>query len=185
MNIKPLLFASAVSLLASSAWAQSTGKPLNLKLPNNLPASSSSAATPASSATAASTPAPTSVHPDGVASNGRGTAANSAPNTPPPISTTPGVYYGDTSGHVGDDGTAAANAQGCDDSKFDKAQVHDELSTGIASGSHSGTSSYEGGTVNVTKAFGDCDHPSGSIGISISVDQTHFNGGRYGNYRGY
>jgi hypothetical protein len=25
--------------------------------------------------------------------------------------------------------------------------------------------------VNVTKAFGDCDHPSGGVGFSISVNQ--------------
>ena len=184
MNIKPFILASAISLLASSAWAQSTTKPLNLKLPANLPASSSTAAVPASSSTAASTPAPTSVHPDRVASGStRRASANNAVNTPPPISTTPGVYYGDTSGRLGNNDTA--DTQTCDDSKYDKAQVHGALSTGIASGGYMGTSTYEGGTINVTKAFGDCDHPSGGVSFSISVDQSHFSGGRYGRYGGY
>jgi len=88
-----------------------------------------------------------------------------------------GVYYGDTSGHLGDSDTA--DSQRCDDSKYDKAQVHGAVSTGIASGSRTGTSSYEGGTIAVTKAFGDCDHPSGGVSFSISVNQTNFNGGRY------
>lgn len=181
MNIKRLFLASAITLLAGSAWAQSNSRPLNLALPANLPAASSSA--PASSSTAASTPAPTSVHPDGVAATTYRPGKNGNAYAAPLPKAAPGVYYGDTSGQLGDDGMASAPA--CDDSKFDKAQVHGEVSTGIASGSHTGTSTYEGGTVNVTKAFGDCDHPSGSIGISISVDQAHFNGGRYGNYRGY
>jgi hypothetical protein len=180
MNIKPLLLASAISVLASSAWAQSTNQSLNLKLPSNLPAGSSTAATaPASSATTASTPAPTSVHPGAVASNGH-TANTSAATNTPPISTTPGVYYGDTSGRLGGDGTA--DTQTCDDSKYNDAQVHGAVSTGVATGSHMGTSTYQGATVNVTKAFGDCDHPSGGVSFSISVNQNQFSGGRY---RGY
>ena len=179
MNIKPLLLASAISVLASSAWAQSTNQPLNLKLPSNLPAGSSTAAAPASSATTANTPATTSVHPGTVVSNGRTANTSTATNTPP-ISTTPGVYYGDTSGRLGDDGTA--DAQTCDDSKFNNAQVHGAVSTGVATGSHMGTSTYQGATVNVTKAFGDCDHPSGGVSFSISVNQNQFSGGRY---RGY
>jgi hypothetical protein len=178
MNIKPLFLASAISLLASSAWAQSSTQPLNLKLPANLPASSSTAATPASSSSASSKSASTA------ATAGRnGSANNAAAANNPPISTTPGVYYGDTSGRLGDNDTA--DSQRCDDSKYDKAQVHGAVSTGITSGSHMGTSTYEGGTINVTKAFGDCDHPSGGVSFSISVDQSHFSGGRYGNYRGY
>jgi hypothetical protein len=169
MNIKPLLLASALSLLAGSVCAQSASKPLNLKLPSDLPASSSTAASPASGSTVANAPASGSIRPP----------ASKTANIPP-ISTTPGVYYGDTSGRLGDDGTT--DSQACDDSKYNKAQVHGAVSTGIASGSHMGTSTYEGGTVNVTKAFGDCDHPSGGVSFSISVDQSHFSGGRY---RGY
>jgi hypothetical protein len=180
MNIKPLILASAISLLAGSVWAQSTNTPLNLKLPGNLPASSSTAA-PASSSTAANTPAPTSVHPGTVARNGRNANNGSATNTPPPISTTPGVYYGDTSGRLGDNGTA--DTQTCDDSKYNDPQVHGSISTGVVSGSHIGTSSYSGGEVNVTKAFGDCDHPTGGISISIGGTTNNFNDRGY--RRGY
>ncbi len=169
MNIKPLLLASALSLFAGSVYAQSASKPLNLKLPSDLPASSSTAAAPASGSTVANAPASGSIRPP----------ASKTANIPP-ISTTPGVYYGDTSGHLGNDDVA--DSQTCDDSKYNKAQVHGAVSTGIASGSHMGTSTYEGGTVNVTKTFGDCDHPSGGVSFSISVDQSHFSGGRY---RGY
>ncbi len=178
MNIKPLFLASAISLLASSAWAQSSTQPLNLKLPANLPASSSTAATPASSSSSSSKSASTA------ATAGRnGSASKAAAANNPPISTTPGVYYGDTSGRLGDNDTA--DSQRCDDSTYDKAQVHGAVSTGVASGGGLGTSTYEGATINVTKAFGDCDHPSGGVSFSISVDQSHFGGGRYGNYRGY
>jgi hypothetical protein len=172
MNIKPLFLASALSLLAGSVYAQSASKPLNLKLPSDLPAASSTAAEPASSSTAANAPASSSIRPP----------ASKTANIQP-ISTTPGVYYGDTSGHLGN--TDVADSQTCDDSKYNKAQVHGDLSTGIASGSRMGTSTYEGGTVNVTKAFGDCDHPSGGVSFSISVNQSQFSGGRYGRYGGY
>lgn len=180
MNIKPLILASAISLLAGSVWAQSTNTPLNLKLPGNMPASGSTAA-PASSSTAANTPASSSVHSATVAGNGRHANSGSATNTPPPISTTPGVYYGDTSGRLGDNGTA--DTPTCDDSKYNDAQVHGSISTGVVSGSHMGTGSYSGGEVNVTKAFGDCDHPAG--GISISIGGTTNNFGDRGYRRGY
>jgi hypothetical protein len=181
MNIKPLFIASAIGLLATSAWAQSTlaqstSKPLNLKLPADLPAASSTAAAPASSSTASTTAAATGVKPGPNGSNTIHPPATRTANVPP-ISTTPGVYYGDTSGRLGD--TDTADSQRCDDSKFDKAQVHGSVSTGIASGSRMGTSSYEGGEINVTKAFGDCDHPAGGVSFSIGVSQSNFGGGRY------
>lgn len=48
MNIPRLLPVLLVTVLTAPVWAQSTGKPLNLKLPpGDLPAASSSAATPA------------------------------------------------------------------------------------------------------------------------------------------
>ncbi len=171
MNIKPLLLASAISVLATSAWGQSSTQPLNLKLPNNLPASSSTASVPASSTSTAPRPAPANV--SAAANAARNGSANN-----PPISTTPGVYYGDTSGRLGNTDTTA-DSQRCDDSTYDKAQVHGAVSTGVASGSHMGTSTYEGGEINVTKAFGDCDHPGGGISFSIGVNQTNFSGGRY------
>jgi hypothetical protein len=47
MNIQRHLVALAASLLATTTWAQTAGKPLNLKLPpGDLPAPSSTATTP-------------------------------------------------------------------------------------------------------------------------------------------
>ena len=56
MNIKRYLVVAA-SLLATTAWAQNAGKPLNLKLPpNDLPAASSTAPKPATPKTAGDAP---------------------------------------------------------------------------------------------------------------------------------
>jgi len=51
MNLKRHLTALATTLLVASAWAQTPGKPLNLKLPpSDIPAASSTVAKPAKSA---------------------------------------------------------------------------------------------------------------------------------------
>lgn len=142
---------AAASLMAGSAWAQSDSKPLNLKLP-------SSSTLPAASASS-SAPAHAS------------------------SSTVPGKYYGDTSGTT--DAALAANdpqvADNCDDSTYNKTQVHGSVGMGVVSGSHM-SGNYQTGTVNLTKAFGDCDHPTGGVSISISGGQGNFDHdrGRYG-----
>lgn len=140
------LTALASLLLATTASAQSAGKPLNLKLPpGDLPA-------PASSTSTAGKPAP-------------------------------GVYYGDTSGRMGNTGEAAAAAlTDCDDSTYNKPQVHGSVSTGVVTGNHIGTGTWNAGEVNITKALGSCDDPGGHISISIGADQGNFhgNGGRHG-----
>ena len=90
--------------------------------------------------------------------------------------TAPGVYYGDTSGTT--DAALAANdpdtgADACDDATYNKTQVHGSIGMGVMSGSHA-SGSYQTGTVNLSKAFGDCDHPSGGVSISIGGAQGHF-----------
>jgi hypothetical protein len=166
MNIKWLISVTAGALLVTSAWAQTT-QPLNLKLPSNLPASSASAAKPASSSSTAPAAGSTPVA-------GATAGSGAAPAKP-----APGVYYGDTSGSTD---AGIASAQACDDSKFNDPQVHGSVSTGVVSGSHMGTGTWEGGEVNVTKALGDCDHPTGSVGFSISVNQGQGNFGNYHNH---
>jgi hypothetical protein len=166
MNIKWLISTLAGTLLVTSVWAQTT-QPLNLKLPGNLPASSATAAKPASSSSTAAAP---SANPNPGSTAGTG----AAPSKP-----APGVYYGDTSGSTD---AGIASAQACDDSKFNDPQVHGSVSTGVVSGSHVGTSTWEGGEVSVTKALGDCDHPTGSVGFSISVNQGQGNFGNYHNH---
>lgn len=150
------LIALAASLLVTAAWAQSSGQPLNLKLPasgyQSYPASGSTAAQPASSSTSAShakSPVTVNGHP-----------ASTSP--------APGVYYGDTSGRRGNDQAAVPV---CDDSTYNKTQVHGSVGMGVISGSHIGTGNYQSGTVSMVQNTGSCDHPTGSVGISIGVSR--------------
>lgn len=156
------LTALAASLLVSAAWAQTASQPLNLKLPSGgyqgYPASSSTAAQPASSASTA----------------GNAKGAVTVNGHPAAISAAPGVYYGDTSGRRGNDEAAVP---ACDDSTYNKAQVHGSVGMGVVSGSHIGTGSYQSGAVSVVQNTGSCDHPTGSVGFSIGVSRLGgFNG---------
>ena len=152
---RPALLALAISLLASSAWAQSGHPPLNLKLPpggyQSYPASGASTAQPASSS---------SVSPRQGAVTVNGHAAATSP--------APGVYYGDTSGARGNQDAAVP---ACDDYAYNKPQVHGSVGMGVVSGSHLGTGNYESGTFSVLRNTGSCDHPTGSMGISIGVSR--------------
>ena len=152
--------ALATSLLVTAAWAQTASQPLNLQLPpsSNQQASSSPAAQPAH----ASTSQP---NPSAVTINGARPSSGAAP----------GVYYGDTSGARGGDPTAAP---ACEDSTYNKAQVHGDVGVGVVSGSRIGTGSYQSGDVNVTQNLGSCDHPTGTVGISIGVS-------RFGGFNGH
>ncbi|GLQ45284.1 hypothetical protein GCM10007862_03350 [Dyella lipolytica] len=155
--------ALAASLLVTAAWAQTASQqPLNLKLPpssgSGTPAPSSTAAQPAHAST--SQPNPSAV-----------TINGARPSTSP----APGVYYGDTSGARGGDQTALPP---CDDSTYNKAQVHGDVGVGVVSGSHIGTGSYQSGVVSVTQNTGSCDHPTGTLGISIGVS-------RFGGFNGH
>lgn len=139
MNIPRFIPVLLATLLAAPAWAQSTGKPLNLKLPpSDLPAAGSTAAAPARDA--------------------------------------PGTYYGDTSGRMGNnDSATTATTADCDDYRYNQPQVHGSVGMGVVSGNHFG-GSYQTGRVNLTKAFGSCDHPTGGVSISIGGGTGHFNG---------
>ncbi|MHB1059766.1 MAG: hypothetical protein ACYC0F_17975 [Rhodanobacter sp.] len=136
MNIPRFLPALLAALLVSPAWAQSTGKPLNLKLPpGELPAASGTAAAPARDA--------------------------------------PGVYYGDTSGRMGNADVASDDRPDCDDSTYNQAQMHGSVGMGVMGGNHM-SGNYQTGTVNISKAFGSCDEPSGGISISVGAGSGHF-----------
>jgi len=140
MNIQRLLPALLLTLLAVPLWAQTTGKPLNLKLPpSGIPAASSTAAKPAAGA--------------------------------------PGVYYGDTSGRMGNNDTTAATTttDDCDDYSYNQPQMHGSVGMGVVGGNHF-SGNYQTGTVSLSKAFGSCDHPSGGVSISIGGGTGHFNG---------
>ncbi|WP_233843269.1 hypothetical protein [Dyella sp. 2HG41-7] len=147
-----VIAALTASLLMTAAWAQTGNQPLNLKLPGGYqgyPASASTAAQPASS------------------NNGKGSVTVNG--HPAAISPAPGVYYGDTSGARGND--HAGVAQACDDSTYNKAQVHGSVGMGVVGGSHIGTGSYQSGNVSVVQNTGSCDHPTGSVGVSIGVSR--------------
>ena len=153
--MKRLFGVIAGTLLVGSVWAQSASQPLNLKLPAGDSAPSSKL--PASSSTNASadTSQPATA----------GTSAKPAP----------GVYYGDTSGRMGNADRDTASSQACDDSTYNQPQVHGSVGMGVVGGSHmSGT--YQTGAVNITKNLGDCDHPTGAVSFSIDVGKGNFHG---------
>lgn len=87
----------------------------------------------------------------------------------------PGVYYGDTSGRLGNAEVASDDRDDCDDSSHNRPEVHGSVGMGFMSGSHM-HGSYQTGTVNLRKAFGDCDRPRG--GVSISIGTGRFDGRR-------
>ncbi|WP_174236113.1 hypothetical protein [Rhodanobacter sp. L36] len=151
MNVKQLSLAVATGLLVTSAFAQTAGKPLNLKLPpSSATTASAHASVPASSSSAAK---------------------------PAGSSTAPGVYYGDTSGKIENDTRVVDDSTTeCDDSKYNQPQMHGSVSTGMVSASHGGSGSWSGGEVNLSQAFGSCDHPTGGMSISIGGETGRFHG---------
>jgi hypothetical protein len=171
--MKPILVLAVLSLAATAAMAQDAAKPLNLRLPSDYTPA------PASTAPAPPSPAPEAeVSPDPKAptvapKNGGENVAvtRSRPLDPP------GTYYGDTSGRMAavesDDGGVR-----CDDATYNKPQVHGSVSTGFVSGGHGASGNYQAGTVNLSQAFGSCDHPTGGVSISVGAGQGHFGGGR-------
>lgn len=138
----------ATCLLASAAFAQTVNPPLNLQLP------------PSDMPVAAST----------VASHPKVDRYGN------PVSP-PGVYYGDHSGPAIPPSDARVAAQHCDNASYNQPQVHGSASMGVMAGNHA-SGNYESATVNMTKNLGDCEHPSGTVGLSIRVGQSRF-GGRH------
>ncbi|MDE2497162.1 MAG: hypothetical protein KGK35_04970 [Xanthomonadaceae bacterium] len=140
-----------VCVVAGAASAQTTKPPLNLQLPpSDMPAAANTAAS----------------HPASKPATDR----YGNPVSPP------GVYYGDTSGRPATPDTRVA-AQHCDDATYNQPQMHGSASMGVMAGNHV-SGNYQAATVNMTRNLGDCEHPSGSVGLSISVGQSRF-GGRH------
>lgn len=165
-------FAAIVaSLLAMPALAQTTSAPLNLSVPpNDVPAAASTAAPP--HAAPGAYYAGGNRHADTAAQPGAPARASSTAS--PPAHAAPGVYYGDTSGRIY---TAAATPRRpvCDDSTYNQTQMHGSATMGVAGGSHFG-GSWGGATVNLSKAFGSCEHPTGGVSITISGANGNFHG---------
>lgn len=88
----------------------------------------------------------------------------------------PGVYYGDTSGRrYNTEALKDTPRSYCDDSTYNKPQVHGDVGVGVAGGNHV-SGNYQAGTVNWSKAFGSCSQPAGGINISVSVGRGEFHG---------
>jgi hypothetical protein len=95
-------------------------------------------------------------------------------STAKPAARAPGVYYGDTSGRTAADDEVPLHDD-CDDATYNQPQVHGSVGMGVMSGSHV-DGSYQQGTVNLSKAFGSCDHPTGGVSVSIGTSSEHFHG---------
>ncbi len=99
-------------------------------------------------------------------------AHGKASATPVNPAAQPGVYYGDTSGRP-----PRRHLSTCDDATYNQAQVHGSVGAGVAAGNHV-SGSYRYGTANLSKAFGSCAHPTGSIHLSVGVGTSTMNGPR-------
>lgn len=153
MLIKSLVALASTLLLASPVMAQSAShKPLNLDLPpSDIPAA----------------PATTHANPQPA------TASSSARSQ----ASQPGMYYGDTSGRAGV-AYAGNGPPPCDDSTYNKPQVHGSVGMGVVAGNHV-SGNYQTGSVRYDQSFGSCEHPTGHVTISVGVGQGHFDGGRW------
>jgi hypothetical protein len=153
----------ATGLVASSAYAQSSSKPLDTRIPpmTGFPQASVASAAPGGTTSA------------GAASTTGAASASTTPGgaTPTNPGAAPDINYGDTGGpRIG--GVAADDD--ATDSCDNKPQVHGSVETGVvASNRFSGN--YESGTVNITKPVGDCTKPnSGGVSVSVSAGEGHF-----------
>jgi hypothetical protein len=136
----------ACCVVAGAASAQTAKPPLNLQLPPS--------DMPAAASTVASHPT--------VDRYGN------------PVSP-PGVYYGDHSGPAIPASETRVAAQHCDDASYNQPQVHGSASMGVMAGNHV-SGNYQAATVDMTKNLGDCEHPTGTVGLSIRVGQSRFDG---------
>ena len=140
----------AACIVAGAASAQTAKPPLNLQLPpTDLPVAASTAAN----------------HP---------TSRSVVDRYGNPVSP-PGVYYGDHSGPATPAGGERVAAQRCDDATYNQPQMHGSASMGVMAGNHV-SGNYQAATVDMTKNLGDCEHPTGSLGLSIRVGQSRFDG---------
>lgn len=183
----------AASVVATSAWAQSAQKPLNLRLPpNSVSAQTNATAVPTPSAKAASTVAEP-------VSAGSGTAQATTPVTlatvpapttatvqpSPANSTPPDTHYDEAANRIVDAADSAnrpvdaadSRKPTCDDAAYAQPQVHGSVGMGVVAGNHM-SGNYQTGSVQASKNFGSCDHPTGGVSLSIDVGRGNFNNSR-------
>jgi hypothetical protein len=181
MHIQRFLPVLLVTLLTTAAWAQTAEKPLNLKLPpGNLPASNSSVAAASTASRVPDASNPQSISGGNVAARGSASGTSSLPASSSAAaagttSNVPGVYYGDTSGRMGNTDVARDGRAACDDSTYNQPQVHGSVGMGVVGGNHV-SGNYQTGAVSVSKAFGSCDDPHGGVSFSVSSGTGNFHG---------
>ena len=163
-------------VLATSAWAQSAPQPLNLTLPRDSVSSQTDATTaPARSAKATSTvavPAPAA-------------PAAATVQPPPANSASQDAHYNETANQIVDAADSAnrpvdaadSGKPTCNDAAYAQPQVHGSVGMGVVAGNHS-SGNYQTGSVQATKNFGSCDHPTGGMSLSIDVGRGDFSGSR-------
>lgn len=139
------------SVIAVSAWAQSSPQPLNLKLPSESVPVAAAAETSESS-----TSAPAAA-PD----------ASTQPNPMPSA-----MYYDDANPR-----NRVAGAPACDDSTYNQLQVHGSVGAGVVGGNHI-SGNYQDAVINVSKPLGSCDNPTGDVSFSLGVSKGKFNDSR-------
>jgi hypothetical protein len=160
--VKRYVTALFAGMIAASACAQSAPQPLNLKVPPERMSTASANAAPAHSNNDSSTAATS-------------TATDASNNPATPVQMQPGVNYDEADGRLEyAEGSAKPK---CDDATYNQPQVHGDMTVGVVGGNHV-SGNYQSGVVNVSKAFGSCDHPTGGASISISVGQGNFNTSR-------
>lgn len=162
MKMNRYLIATVAGALAASAWAQSTPPTLNLNLPAN------------STTATAQTPAPAKAANKVAAAVVTTTAASTPALQNPPQSGT--QYDADANAIV--DAADSRTSAACNDAAYSQPQVHGSIGMGVVAGNHV-NGNYQTGNVRMTKALGSCDHPTGMVGLSISVGRGNFNGGNY------
>lgn len=163
MQIKSCFIAAISGMLAASAWAQSAPHALNLNLPPANATAQTANVVPVENSHKAATAIVTT----------------EAITSIPPASqnpTQPGMHY-DANANASVDAADSRTSE-CNDAAYSKAQVHGSMGMGVVAGNHV-SGNYQTGSVNVTKALGSCDHPSGAVSVSISVGQGNFNGRDY------
>jgi len=166
MKITPYIAALLAGIVASSACAQSLPPPLNLKLPpERLSAQNATPLRISGANSAAVIPAPADTE-----------NSSSQPSRIFGVNyDNAQVDYDDANGNV--EYADASGKPKCDDATYGQPQAHGDMTVGVVGGNHV-SGNYQAGTVNVSKAFGSCDHPAGGASISISVEQGNFNSRR-------
>jgi hypothetical protein len=166
-----LILLLAASVLATSAWAQTAARSLNLTLPpDSVSPQTKATAVPAGSDKSTSTVA------DSAAVAGQLSPANS---------TSTDTLSNETANQIVDAADAAnrpvdaadSDKPACDEAAYAQPQVHGSVGMGVVAGNRV-SGNYQTGSVQVTKNLGSCDHPTGGMSLSIDVGQGNFDRSR-------